>query len=118
MKPLGITCVALLLFSCASPRTKWVVEAEDISLQEEMLDTLVITDDSDDLEATPRTFRPSARQTYDILHTKLSLSFDWKKQHVYGVAEIQWKPYFFPVRTLVFDAVGFEIHKITTKDSR
>lgn len=80
-------------------------------LQEEFLDTLVINGD-DDLNSLPKTYKPSATLTYDILHTKLDLKFDWTKQHVLGKAFLTIKPYFKSINTISLDAVGFDIHKV------
>ncbi|MBC5774110.1 M1 family peptidase [Pontibacter sp. KCTC 32443] len=57
-------------------------------------------------------FNPSRTKKHDLLHTTLRVSFDWEKQHLNGVAELTLKPYFYPQKTLVLDAKGFDIHSV------
>jgi aminopeptidase N len=62
-------------------------------------------------------YRPSRTLQNDILHTKLSVSFDWLRQHVLGTATITFKPYFYPQKTLVLDAKGFDIQSVYQLDT-
>jgi aminopeptidase N len=48
----------------------------------------------------------------DLIHTKLEVKFDWEKQHLLGVAELTFKPYFYETDELVLDAKGFDIHSV------
>ncbi|NDK56132.1 M1 family aminopeptidase [Pontibacter fetidus] len=57
-------------------------------------------------------FNPSRTKEHDLLHTTLRVSFDWQKQQLNGIAELTLKPYFYPQKTLVLDAKGFDIHSI------
>lgn len=57
-------------------------------------------------------YQPSAKRVNDLLHTKLEISFNYEKQHVYGKATLTFKPYFYTTNTLVLDAKGFDIHTI------
>ena len=62
--------------------------------------------------------RASKRRLHDLLHTKLEVKFDWKKQHVLGKATLLLRPYFYAQDSVVLDAKGFDIHSvklITTK---
>ena len=58
-------------------------------------------------------YQASATRINDIIHTKLDVSFDWKKQYLYGKATITLKPYFYPTSTLQLDARGMEIKEVT-----
>ncbi|MFC6998249.1 M1 family metallopeptidase [Rufibacter roseus] len=58
-------------------------------------------------------YRPAAERVMDLLHTKLNIKFDWAKQHLLGEATLTLKPYFYPQDSVVLDAKGFEIHKVT-----
>jgi aminopeptidase N len=58
-------------------------------------------------------FNPSKTRVHDLLHTKLRVSFDWEKQYLHGLAELTLKPYFYPQHTLVLDAKGFDIHRVS-----
>ncbi len=110
------TCLCsllLFLFSCSSTK---ILQAPII--EEEMLDTMVITapkpvnlKTADDFKLKP--YAPSAKRNNDLIHTKLELNFDWEKQHVIGKATLTLKPWFYPTKKLVLDAKGFDIRSIT-----
>jgi aminopeptidase N len=61
-------------------------------------------------------YQPSTTRINDIIHTKLDVSFDWKKQYLYGKATIKIKPYFYPTSTLQLDARGMEIREVAMID--
>jgi aminopeptidase N len=63
--------------------------------------------------STPKTYCASATRSCDIIHTKLELSFNWDKQHVFGKAYITLKPYFYPIKEVLLDAQGFDIHALS-----
>ena len=65
-----------------------------------------------ELKSTKGPYNPSRTIKNDLLHTKLEVSFDWKKQYVLGVATLTFKPYFYPQSTLQLDAKGMEIHSV------
>ncbi|MCP4520594.1 MAG: M1 family peptidase [Cytophagales bacterium] len=54
-------------------------------------------------------YKPSREKTTDLIHTKLQVSFDWEKQYLYGVANLQLKPYFYQQNQVVLDAKGFDV---------
>ena len=65
--------------------------------------------------------RSSKRRLHDLIHTKLEVKFDWKKQHLLGKATLLLRPYFYPQDSVVLDAKGFDIHSvklITTKNKQ
>lgn len=57
-------------------------------------------------------YNASAKRSSDVIHTDLSVSFDWEKQHVLGQAELTISPYFYASDKLILDAKGFDIHSI------
>ncbi|MES2395909.1 MAG: M1 family aminopeptidase [Bacteroidota bacterium] len=57
-------------------------------------------------------YQASVTRINDIIHTKLDVSFDWKKQYLYGKATIKIKPYFYPTSLLQLNARGMEIKEI------
>ncbi|MBK9567613.1 MAG: M1 family metallopeptidase [Saprospiraceae bacterium] len=103
----------LLLVSCASKKEITYTAPDDGLLQEELLDTLVITSGANVIDSLPKEFRATKTMEYDILHTKLDLRFDWAKRHVHGVADLTIKPYFKPINSVILDAVGFDIHSVS-----
>ena len=104
----------LFLLSCGT--TKEILYEAPFDFEEELLDTLVVSapgfvPGEKENHTLPR-YNPEAKRTYDILHTKLELSFDWKKQHVLGKAHIDLTPIFYPINVVEFDAKQFIIHGI------
>jgi len=61
----------------------------------------------------PAKYQASAKRSNDIIHTKLDVSFDWKKQYLYGKATLTVKPYFYPTNMLQLDARGMEIKEVS-----
>jgi len=49
----------------------------------------------------------------ELVHTKLEVSFDWKKKYLYGKATITLKPHYYPIDTLVLDAKGMDLHEVS-----
>ena len=63
-----------------------------------------------------KVYNESAKRTSDVIHTDLSVSFDWEKQHVLGQADLTISPYFYASDKLILDAKGFDIHSIKMND--
>ncbi len=63
-------------------------------------------------EEDVKLYNPSATRINDILHTSLEVSFDIPAQQLFGKANIQVKPYFYPVDSLILDAKAFDIHRV------
>ncbi len=57
-------------------------------------------------------YRASNSKQFDLLHTKLELSFDWKLESVIGKAYLKLIPYFYPQDVLILDAKSLEIDYI------
>lgn len=105
-------CIFMMVQSCA---TKKNVSQETYSVsdfREELLDTLFVSAEDNVEENNQKVFRATAKQSYDLLHTKLELRFNWEQQHVYGKATLTMKPYFYPIDTISVDAVNFNIHAV------
>lgn len=113
IKNLLLSTIIIILGSCASKKEITYIPSDEDMLMEELLDTLVITDVAGVADSMPNEFRATKTLTYDILHTKLDLRFDWSKRHVIGVADLSIKPYFRPINNVTLDAVGFDIHAVT-----
>ncbi|MEM9885851.1 MAG: M1 family metallopeptidase [Bacteroidota bacterium] len=115
----GIFC--LLLTACNTSKNTLTFPG----IEERIMDTLVvtaspITPDEDEalLEEIAAedyelpNFNPSATQTFDLLHTKLEVRFNWEKEQVIGKAHLVLKPYFYATDELVLDAKNFEFNSI------
>lgn len=62
-------------------------------------------------------YNGEATKAFDLIHTRLEVSFDWTKRQLLGKALIKLKPHFYNQDTLVLDAKGFDINwiHVTTK---
>ena len=81
------------------------------------LDTLVISapravPDKEEIPNDLPVYRATQSMAVDILHTKLDLKFNWTEEAVMGKATIAMRPYFAPIKEVVLDAKGFDIHSI------
>ncbi len=54
----------------------------------------------------------AATRSFDLLHTSLSVAFDWEKAQMNGKASLTLRPYFYATDLLVLDAKGMDIHRI------
>lgn len=66
----------------------------------------------ENIPPTPEIYMPSETRVFDLLHTRLEVSFDWSKSQLNGKAYLDLKPYFYATNTLVLDAKGFDVHKV------
>ena len=57
-------------------------------------------------------YRASFPHINDLLHTKLSVRFDYAKSFMYGKAWITLKPHFYPTDSLSLDAKGMDIKEV------
>lgn len=57
-------------------------------------------------------YRASATQTNDLIHTKLDLIPNFKTQHIAGKAWITLKAHFYETQQLELDAQGMDIHQV------
>ena len=78
----------------------------------ETLDTLTVSAPADEPVFSLSPYNASATKRFDLIHTKLELSFDWAKTHVLGKASLELKPYFYDQQILLLDAKGFDIHEV------
>lgn len=102
--------------SCASSKKTMVVNDEDTYIMEN-LDTLEIKDFESKLIAERGTvYHGTKTITFDILHTDLDLSFDYKNQFVLGKATLDITPFFHPIEEITLDAIGFEIKDVKVQN--
>ena len=57
-------------------------------------------------------YRPSATRKFDLINTRLDLSFNWENRQVIGEALLDLKAYFYNEQFLLLDAKGFDIFQI------
>ena len=92
--------ILILLFIGCKP-------TETITLPEHVIEI----EDPNKIPTRP-TYNASNTKKFDIIHTKLAVSFNWKKAHMYGKAEITLIPHFYTQNQLVLDARGMDLHKV------
>src|SRR5690606_30048494 len=90
---LPVLCLPLILFSCKSSR-KTV-----------MLDDVTVS-------AADSRYRAAASLEWDIVHTDVSLSFDYAARTANGRAIIDLHPYFYPSDKIVLDAKSMELQSV------
>ncbi len=105
----------VFLFSC---KAKKIVDAAEyeFSIEERTLDSLVVTAPriiKEDKDYKLPKYNESYPRTHDLIHTKLDLKFDWKKEQVIGKATLTLEPLFYSSSTLTLDAKGFVFNKVT-----
>jgi aminopeptidase N len=57
-------------------------------------------------------YRATPTKVNDLVHTKLDVSFDYKKKYLYGKEWVTLKPHMYPTDTLRLDAKGMDIKTI------
>ncbi|ADX67949.1 M1 family metallopeptidase [Weeksella virosa] len=62
-------------------------------------------------------YRAEAERVHTLIHTKLDLKFDYKKEHVLGEAWLDLKPHFYPSKQLILDAKAMLIHEVVLIDN-
>ncbi|MFH1005434.1 MAG: M1 family aminopeptidase [Bacteroidota bacterium] len=65
----------------------------------------------------PTEYLSAPTRSIDIIHTKLEVNFDWKKQYLFGKATLTLKPYFYSTKEIILDAKGFEIKNVSANHS-
>lgn len=128
MKYLSLASVLFLtiIFGCKSTQPLLTIPT---NIEERSLDTIMVTapefnleeevameEEEEDYELP--SFNPSAERTFDLLHTKLDIRFNWEKQQVIGAANLLLKPFFYETDQLVLDAKGFEFNEIRFADAK
>lgn len=88
------------------------VEPDD-EMEHFVFDTMVVDAEPLTDEVENKVYQAAATRVFDLLHTKLDVSFDWKNQHLFGKAELTLTPMFYPQNKLELDAKTFEIKKIS-----
>lgn len=102
-------CSILLLWNCSTTKKTRSTDTVVVDPPSINLDTIKVVANP---EPKKEVYRASNPLINDILHTKLEVSFDWKKSQLTGKAFIKAKPYFYPTSVLYLDARGMEIKSV------
>lgn len=63
-------------------------------------------------------FRATNTREFDLVHTKLEISFDWDRQWVLGQATLDLTPVFYPQELVLIDAKGMQIDEVLRVDNQ
>lgn len=58
-------------------------------------------------------YRETPEVLHDLIHTKLDATFDYSKSYLNGKVWITLKPHFYATDSLLLDAKGMDIHKVS-----
>ena len=82
------------------------------------LDTLTITGEAPTIDEVKPPYRKSETRIFDLLHTRIYISFDWVKQHALGKVDIELTPLAKTQDQLVLDAKSMEIKSVLLTDKK
>ncbi len=105
-KFLFVWSLALVLLIGSCKGTKDTTGSSSMDQRRVVLDEVVVKPAHDG-------YREAATKEFDLIHTKLEVSFDYTKQYLYGKAELTLLPWFYATDSLVLDAKGFEIKEVS-----
>lgn len=57
-------------------------------------------------------YRASHPKAFDLLHTRVEISFDWPQKRAKGKANLRLRPWFYATNTLTLEAKNFLIHDV------
>jgi aminopeptidase N len=124
LKPIfALLLLITYTWSCKTSEKAMVInEISKEQVEEVLLDTMVVSANDEfrkekEVDSEPAKYNPSETRYFDLLHTGLKVSFDWKKQHLLGIAQIEATPLFYPQTQMILDAKGFDIKSIINKSN-
>ncbi|MCS6895022.1 MAG: M1 family metallopeptidase [Bacteroidia bacterium] len=110
--------ILVVLGACTKKahQQKIATEAQEDSLYKLITDLLEEekkqSSDSLALPHRAKVYQGSYPKRWQLVHTALSLSLDWKRQEIPGEAQLTLHPYFAPQQELVLDAKAFRIEEV------
>lgn len=66
-----------------------------------------------DTNITVLPYQATPKKSWDLIHTKLDVSFDWTNCFLLGKATISMKPHFYASNLVDIDAVGFTLNDVS-----
>ena len=69
--------------------------------------------EKDSVKAVSKVYQATATKINNLVHTKLVVSFDYKKTYLYGKAWLTLTPHFYPTDSLTLDAKGMDIKNVS-----
>ena len=77
-----------------------------------------IENENSGLDTLKEDYQASEKKYFDLVHTRLSVRFDWAKQYLLGVATLTLKPHFYKQNELLLDAKGFVIESVKFENAK
>jgi len=102
----------LLLSACATKKIDEIPPDEAYEYEYEYADSLW-EDYYEDITEERPVYQATESILTDLVHTKLEVNFNWPKSRMNGVATITAKPHFYASDSLILDAKGMDILKVT-----
>ena len=87
-------------------------ESEDDVVDYQIMDAIDIVPDSDARPDSLPVYRASHTFEFDLIHTRIDISFDWENSRAPAKATLTLSPWFYTTDQLTLDAKGFDIHTI------
>jgi aminopeptidase N len=107
---LQLIALVIVLGACQTKKVSQKADGSDLAKTPL---TVQAMKEKPDFVLPPQPYQATETKITDLIHTKLAVSFDWKKQYLFGEAELTLSPYFFPQNTLVLDAKGMDILEVS-----
>lgn len=100
--------LGLFLASCGHKQYDETVIGYDENYEDELY-----LDDAVDTPTERPIYRATETILTDLIHTRLDVNFDWSKSRMNGTATITAKPHFYASDSLILDAKGMDILKVS-----
>jgi len=112
IKSVYLAVIAAFFVSCSTAKKTAASDLE--GSQHVMMDTITVRpDEASGSSIDQPDYKPAREIKWDLIHTALDLSFNWKEEAVMGKATLTLAPLFYPQSSLQIDAVNFDVHQIT-----
>jgi aminopeptidase N len=117
----GLTAALLFTAGCNTTKNATAQTEAPVVMEVRTLDTMTVSPETNgviEYEAEVEipndrpVYRPAYKRTFDLLHTKLDLAFDWEQEMVIGQATLKLTPLFRPAQVLELDAKNFDFKSI------
>lgn len=113
-RPYSAFClIGFMLFFVACGAIKETRRTEKTFKDQDNLSTPVIEEQLlPEIEVFPLDYQAAHTIRHDLLHTRLDARFDWQRKYLLGTATLTLQPHFYPSKTLILNAKGFEIESV------
>jgi aminopeptidase N len=100
--------IGLFLASCGHKQYDETIIGNEGNYEDELY-----LEDAVDLPSERPIYRATETILTDLIHTRLDVNFDWSKSRMNGTATITAKPHFYASDSLILDAKGMDVLKVS-----